>query len=247
MRYLKKRHIFAWSACLSLGLIAMSAKPAEARSLSDRLAEMPPCKVMNWSVVTDAVNMRVDHLDYDRLRLVPIELTAGASIALRRAAVTLRFSVNCHLPFLVKVRSLAGSFRHCGHDAWPPEAFLSHAPYDVEVSLENSPRPTIDLDHVGAGGVRTTPPTPPEVVRIRAAGDASRATAYSGFRSPGEVHVEIRLDIPADPEERTVPKGILADTLEVAFVNADSRAHTPYQLFLNHGGPHEQRCKRHAS
>lgn len=247
MKILKSKHIFALAGFLGLGLSAMSLQPAEAQSLSDRLADVPPCKVMNWSLVTDAVNMRVDHLDYDRLRLVPIELSTGASNVLRRAAVALRFSVNCHAPYLVKVRSRAGSFRHCGHDAWPPEAFLSHAPYDVQVSVENTERPTIDLDHAGAGGFRTTPPTPPETVSIRAAGDASRATAYSGFRSPGKARVEIRLNIPADPRQRTIPKGTLADTLEVAFVNADSQAFTPYRLFLNHGGPHEQRCKRHAS
>jgi hypothetical protein len=247
MRLLNSRHIYALAVCLGLGLSAISLKPVEAQSLSEHLVDVPPCKVMNWSLVTDAVNVRVDHLDYGRLRLVPIELTTGASGALRRAAVTLRFSVNCHVPYLVKVRSLAGSFRHCGHDAWPPEAFLSHAPYNVEVSLENSERPVIAIDHAGASGFRTTQVTPPEVVSIHAAGDASRATAYSDFRSRGEARVEIKLDMPADPEQRTIPKGTLADTLEVAFVNADSQANTPYRLFLNHGGPHEKRCERHAS
>jgi hypothetical protein len=247
MRLLNSKHGYALAMCLSLGLSTISLKPVEAQGLTKLLAHVPPCKVMNWSLVTDAVNMRVDQLDYDRLRLVPIELTTDASGALRRAAVTLHFSVNCHAPYLVKVRSLAGSFRHCGHDAWPPEAFLSHAPYNVEVSLENSDRPAIDIDHAGACGFRTTPHARPELVSIHAAGHASRATAYSGFRSPREARVEIKLDMPADPEQRTIPKGTLADTLEVAFVNADSHANTPYRLFLNHGGPHEKRCERHAS
>lgn len=247
MKILKSKHIFALTGFLGLGLSAVSLQPTEAKILSERLADVPPCNVMNWSLVTDTVNIRVDHLDYDRLRLAPIDLAAGASAVLSHAAVTLSFSVNCHSPYLVKVRSLAGSFRHCGHDAWPPERFLSHAPYDVQVRLENSDSPAIAIDNTGAGGVRTTSAAPPEVVSIRADGDASRATAYSDFRSPGEARVEVWFDIPADPRQRSTPKGVLADTLEVAFVNADSRAYTLYRLFLNHGGPHEKRCTSHAS